>query len=163
MTITRRTLSAEVGPVEVTGPDGETVTLDLEEASPGRFTATWTAPEIGLYRLAQGEEEAVIALGPSAPREFEETIASGEKLDPVIEPTRGGILRLEDGAPDIRLVREGRPASGRGWIGITPREAYLTADVTITPLLPAWAFLLLASLLAVAAWLLEGRRSRKAA
>lgn len=163
MTITRRTLSAEVGPVEVTGPDGATVTLELAESSPGRFTATWAAPEIGLYRLAQGEKEAVIALGPSAPREFEETIASGEKLEPVIDPTQGGILRLEEGAPDIRAVREGRPAAGRGWIGITPREAYLTTDVTITPLLPAWAFLLLASLLAVAAWLVEGRRSRKTA
>jgi hypothetical protein len=163
MTITRRTLSAEVGPVEVTGPDGEIVTLTLEEVSPGRFSTTWTAPEIGLYRLVQGEEEAVIALGPSAPREFEETIASGEKLAPVIDPTAGGILRLEEGAPDIRLVREGRPAAGRGWIGITPREAYLTADVTITPLLPAWAFLLLAAFLAVAAWLVEGRRSRRTA
>jgi hypothetical protein len=39
MTITRRTLSTEVGPVDVTGPDGEVVTLELEEASPGRFTA----------------------------------------------------------------------------------------------------------------------------
>ena len=163
MTITRRTLLEDVGPVEVTGPDGTTVTLDLEEVSPGRFSTTWTAPEIGLYRIVQGEEDAVIALGPAAPREFEETIASGDKLSPVIDPTEGGILRLEEGAPGIRLVREGRPASGRGWIGITPREAYLTADVTITPLLPAWAFLMIAALLAFGAWLLEGRRSRSAA
>jgi hypothetical protein len=163
MTITRRTLAEEVGPVEVTGPDGTVVTLELTETSPGRFTTTWAAPEIGLYRLLQGEEDAVIALGPSAPREFEETIATGDKLEPVIDPTQGGVLRLEDGVPDIRTVREGRPASGRGWIGITPREAYVTTDVTITPILPAWAFLLIAALLAVGAWLLEGRRSRKTA
>ncbi len=162
MTITRRTLDDTVGPVEVTGPDGETVTLTLEEGAPGRFTATWTAPEIGLYRLAQGETEAVVALGPSSPREFEETIATGDRLDPVIAPTRGGTIRLEDGAPDIRPVREGRVASGRGWIGITPRDAYLTADVTIAPILPAWAFLALAALLAIGAWLIEGRRSRPA-
>ncbi len=160
MTISRRTLSESVGPVEVTGPDGESVIVELEEVSPGRFTADWTAPEIGLYRLVQGDQEAVIALGPSAPREFEETIAGGEKLEPVIDPTRGGVLNLESGAPDIRAVREGRPAAGRGWIGITPRNAYLTTDVTITPLLPAWAFLLIASLLAVGAWLVEGRRRR---
>jgi hypothetical protein len=163
MTITRRTLEDAAGPVEVTGPDGETVTLTLEETAPGRFTAAWTAPEIGLYRLSQGETEAVVALGPSSPREFEETIATGEKLDPAVSPTRGGILRLENGAPDIRIVREGRVASGRGWIGITPREAYLTADVTISPLLPPWAFLALAALLAVGAWLIEGRRSRNPA
>ena len=58
----------------------------------------------------------------------------------------------------MRAVREGRVAAGRGWIGITPRNAYVTQDVSISPLLPAWALLLLASLLAVAAWLREGRR-----
>lgn len=160
MTITRRTLGEEVGPVEITGPDGEVVSLEMGEESPGRFTTTWAAPEIGLYRLRQGDHDAVIALGPSAPREFEETIASGAKLDPLVDATRGGILALDEGAPDIRLVREGRPAAGRGWIGITPRDAYLTADVTVRPLLPAWAMLLIASLLAVGAWLIEGRRSR---
>jgi hypothetical protein len=60
--------------------------------------------------------------------------------------------------PDIRRVREGRPAEGRGWIGITPRDAYLTADVTITPLIAPWAFLLLAAMMTVGAWLWEGRR-----
>ena len=65
---------------------------------------------------------------------------------------------MSGGAPDIRQVREGRVAAGRGWIGITPRDAYLTADVTIVPLAPAWAFLLLAALLSVGAWLREGRR-----
>ncbi len=68
------------------------------------------------------------------------------------------MLRLEDGVPDLRQVRAGRPAAGRGWIGITPREAYLTADVRIAPFLPAWAWLLIASALIVGAWLREGRR-----
>ena len=52
----------------------------------------------------------------------------------------------------------GRPAEGRGWLGITPREAYLTADVTVVPLVNAWLFLLAASALMVGAWLREGRR-----
>ena len=158
VTILRRTLEEAIGPVEITGPDGETVTLPLEEVAPGRFVAEWTAPEIGLYRLSEGEEQAVIALGPSAPREFERTLASGEALEPLTEARRGGIHRIEDGVPQVRRVGEGRPASGRGWIGITPREAYTTADVSVTPLLPAWAWLLFASLLAVGAWLREGRR-----
>jgi hypothetical protein len=163
MLIERRTLEAEAGPVTVVGPDGSEVVLELEEVAPGRFRTEWAAPEIGLYRLAEGDREAVIALGPSAPREFEETIASGEKLAAAVAERRGGILAIEDGLPDVRQVREGRAAAGRGWIGITPREAYLTADVTVTPILPAWAFLLVAAALAVAAWLVEGRRSRPAA
>ena len=75
-----------------------------------------------------------------------------------MDSTAGGMLRIEDGNPDLREVREGRPAAGRGWIGITPRGAYRTADISVTPLLPAWVFLLLASLLIVGAWLREGRR-----
>jgi hypothetical protein len=67
-------------------------------------------------------------------------------------------MPISAGDIDIRSVREGRPAAGRGWIGITPREAFRTAEISITPLLPAWAFLLLASLLMVGAWLREGRR-----
>ena len=66
-------------------------------------------------------------------------------------------MRLEEGVPGIRTVRAGRPAAGRGWIGITPREAYETLDVRQTPMLPAWLVLLLASALIVAAWLREGR------
>ncbi|CAM4241653.1 membrane protein [Palleronia rufa] len=158
MTVTRRTLKAEVPPVTVEGPDGESVTLELQEVSPGRFEARYSGPQIGLYRLTQGEESAVIALGPQSPREFEETVASGDALEPLIEGTGGGIRAIEDGVPDIRQVREGRPAAGRGWLGITPRGAYLTADVTAVPLLPAWLWLLLGAGLAVAAWLREGRR-----
>lgn len=158
MTIERRTLGDAVGDVEIIGPDGEVVMVPLEETAPGRYGAVWEGPDIGLYRLKEGEQESVIALGPASPREFEETIASAALLEGPVDATRGGIQRISEGMPDIRRVREGRVAAGRGWIGITPREAYLTADIRISPLLPAWAMLLLASLLAVGAWLREGRR-----
>ncbi len=158
VTILRRTLLDTVGDVEIIRPDGETETVALAEVSPGRFTAKWTAPEIGLYQLAEGEQTAVVALGPAAPREFEQALASVETLEAPVDATRGGIRRIEDGVPELRKVREGRPAAGRGWLGITPRAAYLTADVRVSPLLPAWAWLLLASALIVGAWLREGRR-----
>ncbi|MEP2201314.1 MAG: hypothetical protein ABJI65_00400, partial [Tateyamaria sp.] len=159
MTITRRTLGESAEEVEIEGPDAALSLVPLEEVSPGRFSAVWEGPEIGLYRLSDGIEETVIALGPSAPREFEKTIASGDLLIDVVATTEGGVLRLSEGLPDIRRVREGRNAAGRGWIGITPRNAYLTADIRVSPLLPAWLKLFLASLLAVGAWLYEGRRS----
>ncbi len=158
MAITRRTLSETAGVVTLTGPDGSVTVLPLTETSPGRFTAEWTAPEIGLYRLSEGEQDAVIALGPSAPREFEETIASGDKLAALVDATRGGVRRVADGVPGLRFVREGRVAAGRGWLGFTPRDAYVTADIRVSPLLPAWAMLLLAAALAIGAWLREGRR-----
>ncbi len=158
MRIIRRTLALETGEVTVTHPDGTETVLTLEEVSPGRFETLWEAPEMGLYRLDDGVETSVIALGPAAPREFEQTIASAEVLSPLVTGTGGGAKTISDGDVSIRTVREGRPANGRGWIGITPRGAFQTAEVRITPILPAWAFLLLASLLMVGAWLREGRR-----
>jgi hypothetical protein len=109
--------------------------------------------------LAEGDQDAVVGLGPAAPREFEQTIASGDLLEPAVDGTRGGVRRLEDGLPSIRAVGEGRPAAGRGWLGITPREAFETLDVTQTPMLPGWLVLLLASGLILGAWLREGRRT----
>jgi hypothetical protein len=158
LTITRRTVGETPGDLTITGPDGSETVVAMPETAPGRQVLDWQAPDMGLYRLSQGDLTAVIAVGPQAPKEFEQTIATGEVLEPVVAALRGGTLALEDGLPDLRTVAEGRVAAGRGWIGITPREAYVTQDVRISPLLPAWLMLLIASALAVAAWLREGRR-----
>jgi len=158
LTFTRRTIGDPPGDLTITAPDGTETILPMPQTAPGRHELVWEAPEMGLYRLAQGDLTAVVAVGPSAPREFEQTLASDTVLAPVVEAGRGGMLRLADGAPDIRVVREGRVAAGRGWIGITPRNAFITQDVSIAPLLPAWAWLLIASMLTLAAWLREGRR-----
>ena len=158
MRITRRTLDETVPPVTITAPDGSTTELSLTPAGPGRFEAQHTGEEIGLYRLENGDQVTVIGLGPAAPREFVETIASDEALRPVIDGMRGGVARLEDGLPRLRDVRLGRPAAGRGWLGLTPRGAYETRDVRQTPLLPSWLVLLLSALFIIAAWLREGRR-----
>ena len=158
MTITRRTLGEGPREVQIVGPDGVVRVREMDEVAPGRFVALFEAPVIGLYRLRPGQAETVIALGPAAPREFEETIATGAKLAAMVAATRGGILALEAGLPDIRAVRPGRPAAGRGWIGLTRRDAYLTTDVKVRSLVPGWVLLLLVSGLSIIGWLHEGRR-----
>ncbi len=162
LTITRRSLAEEPpGDLTITAPDGTEVVLPMPALGPGKYEAVWDAPMLGLYRLEQGDLTRVIAVGPSSPREFVDTIATGDLLGPLAAPTNGGVTRIEDGLPDIREVRDGRPAVGRGWIGVTPREAYLTADVNVAALLPGWAYLLLAAALAIAAWLIEGRKGAR--
>jgi hypothetical protein len=156
--IIRRSLTEDIGEVTITTPSGDTETRPLREVSPGQFEARYEGAEIGLYRLAQGDQETVVGLGPAAPREFEQTIASAEVLAPLQQATRGGALRLEDGVPGLRNVREGRPAAGRNWIGLTPRAAYETLDIARMPLLPAWLVLLLAAGCILTGWLREGRR-----
>ncbi|WIY26653.1 hypothetical protein [Parasedimentitalea psychrophila] len=158
MRIRRRSLDDSVGKVTVTHPDGSTVDLDLTETGPGQWETQYDGPEIGLYRLTEGALTAVIGLGPAAPREFEETIATLQILHPVIKPSGGGLLPLQDGLPVLRNVRAGRPAAGRGWIGLTPRKAYETLSVVQSQLLPPWLLLLLSSFFIALGWIREGRR-----
>ena len=162
LTVVRRTMEGQADPVQVTLPDGSTRDIALQETAPGRFTARWVAPEAGLYRLTQGDLERVAALGPASPREFEEPIASPEPLAAALAASGGAVTQLSDGIPAVRVVRAGRPAAGRGWIGITPREAAATTDIRVVPLLPAWAWLAMAALLSVGAWLREGRGRTRA-
>ena len=79
-----------------------------------------------------------------------------------MEASGGGVLRIEDGLPDLRTVGEGRTAAGRGWIGITPRGAHVTQDIRVSALLPEWVWLAIASALILLAWLREGRLGGKA-
>ena len=125
---------------------------------PGLNRSTIKIPEMVLYRLKEGDLERVFVVGPSAPREFENAVATAELLGPIAAATNGGVLRLEAGVPSIRQVREGRPAFGRGWLGITPREAYRTIDLRLTPIMPAWAVLAAILALMLSAWIAEGRR-----
>ncbi|MFO7771095.1 MAG: hypothetical protein R6V38_07050 [Roseovarius gahaiensis] len=158
MRIIRRSLSDTVGPVTITTPSGDVIERELSEVQPGRFETLFDGPEIGLYRLENGDQSAVIGLGPAAPVEFEQTIASAGPLQPILDRTSGGAKALAEGLPRIRDVRPGRPAAGRGWIGLTPRDAFETLSVTQAPLLPAWVVLTLIAALTLGGWLREGRR-----
>ena len=159
VTITRRTLSWTPDTVVITRPDGTELALTMTEDTQGRFVEEFTGTQQGLYRLNEGDQETVFALGPAAPREFVDTIASAAPIVGMLEARRGGAAILEAGTPDLRTVREGRTATGRGWVGLTPREAFQTTSLRITSLVPPWLFLMLAALLTVFAWLREGRKS----
>ncbi len=163
LSITRRSMAeTPPGDLTVTNPDGTTRDLTMTKQSPGRYAVDIKASDLGLYRLAQDDLERVVAMGPAAPREFVETLATPDILAPIAAASNGGVLRLEQGTPDLRVVRQGRPAFGRGWIGITPRGAYVTTDLRVQPLVPGWMLLMLAAALAIGAWLVEGRFRRSA-
>jgi hypothetical protein len=154
----RRTLKDDPGPLTVTTPSGKKIETKLENSAPGLFEAVIPTDEPGLFRLADNFESSVVGLGPAAPRELVETIASDSVLSPTINMSRGGIATLSEGMPALRTVRPARPASGRGWVGVTPRGAYQTKGIVQIPLMPAWLTLVLVGFMIVGAWLREGRR-----
>ena len=158
LTIERRSMLDGPHVAQVTGPDGETVPVELDEQAPGRFRARIDAGQQGLFRVSDGDLDAVVVLGPANPREYERTITTADEMAPLISATRGGVARIQDGLPQIRRVPEGRTAAGRGWMGITPREAHAVTDMRLAALMPPWAWLILAAGLILGGWLREGRR-----
>ena len=156
--IIRQSLQDNIAPVTVTSPSGNKSLLNLKQTAPGRFEADLQTDELGLYRLIGDGQSSVVGLGPTAPQEFEHTIATAELLKPLITSTGGGVIRMTAALPGLRDVRPGRKAAGRGWIGLTPRKAFETRDITQLALLPPWLVLLLIAGLITAGWLREGRR-----
>ncbi len=155
--VQRRSLGQDIGQVTVTYPDGQEILLDLEPTAAGVWEGRFDGPMLGLYRLSEGDRSAVIGLGPRSPQEFKSVLATDEIVRPIVAVQKGGSLRLSEGTPKLRNVREGRPAAGDNWIGLYQRSAQETLSVSRSPLFPMWLFLLLSSSFLVLAWLREGR------
>jgi hypothetical protein len=136
---------------------GEARVLPYEQVAPGRWQALLEGAEEGLWRLDDGQAQAVAAVGPPSPAEYASPLASADPLSPLVEATNGGSAWLADGVPSVRAVAEGRRTAGRGWIGLTARDAYRVTGIRLTPLIPAWAAALIVGLLLLGAWLREGR------
>lgn len=157
LTVTRRSVDETPETLEVTAPSGAQTVLNFEAAGPGRWRTVFEAQEQGLHRMTDGELTAIAAVGPPSPIEFEQAVSTEDVLAPIAAATEGGVLRLQDGPPEVRRVREGRNASGRGWVGLARREAYAVENVSLTPLAPGWLMLTLAAATMIFAWRVEGR------
>ncbi|MEO0914894.1 MAG: hypothetical protein AAFY59_18250, partial [Pseudomonadota bacterium] len=157
ITVTRRSLGESVGDVRVIDPEGAEEVLPLVEVAPGVWQTKFPAPVNGIYRLSEGVTETVTAVGPAAPKEFENPISTDVLLAGLVDATGGGALRLAEGVPTVRRVSENRVTAGRNWIGLVRREAFDVRDIRLTPLAPGWLMLLLAGSLVFVAWRIEGR------
>jgi hypothetical protein len=157
--VERRSLADEAPDgVRATPPGGgEAKVLPYEQVAPGRWQALMEGAEEGLWRLDDGQAQAVAAVGPASPAEYANPLASAEPLQPLVDATEGGVAWLADGVPGVRAVAEGRRTAGRGWIGLAARDAYRVTGIRLTPLIPAWLAALLVGLLLLGAWLRESR------
>ena len=159
LTVTRRSMQDEVGPGTLTFPSGRTAELAFEQIRPGRWHASLTVDEAGLYRMTQGKLSAVTAVGPLNPKEFSDVRATGARLAPIAAATGGGIFWVGENAtntPGIRRVRAGRDTAGSNWLGLQRNEQYLVRTVRQTSLItgPFGLLLLLGGL--VFLWRREG-------
>jgi hypothetical protein len=157
--IARRSLSDDPATVTITAPSGQTRTVELKPnpATPGRAQARAPAAERGLFRVSDGTRATFAVVGALNSLEFADLRATADKLAPLAGATGGGVFWLANGLPEVRGVRPGRDAAGRGWMGLRRNEAFAVTGARQNPLLPA--LLVLAAVFAALglAWWREGR------
>lgn len=166
LTLERRTLEDKVAPITLSAPGGERSEVTLEQERPGIWKATVDVKLPGLYKAeTQGPSGALTAVahaGVEDPREMSEVVATGDKLEPLIEKTGGGTFwtrtdEASDGddvtLPRVAMMTGGRVMAGSGWMGLADREAYLTKGVKLTPMFNGlFALAALLALMAMAWW-----------
>ena len=122
--IERRTLAESVPPVTATSPSGATSEVTLIEVSPGLWQGRIEDAENGVWRLANGDQNAVAVVGPSAPKEFENPVSTGDVLAAACRRPRAA---ASGGS------RTGCPTCGSSARAGWPRAAAGSALPTATP------------------------------
>lgn len=163
LSIRRQTMGDNPGTASVTTPSGKTLTVDLTQGKPGLFENTIQTDEIGVFRVKNGDLEALAHVGPVDAPEFADSISTTERLQPLAQATGGSVKRLHADAessvqvPAITAVSAGRATSGNDWIGL--RETQDTALKSVHRLPLFSGLLALAALLMIfgGMWYREGR------
>ncbi|MCW2276044.1 hypothetical protein GJ654_17500 [Rhodoblastus acidophilus] len=161
--IERQTLAAQAGPVHVIAPSGQESELKLEPAEPGLFKGKIARPELGLYRLSQGELSALVPVGPENPLEYRELVSTTEKLRTLAEATGGSSRRIgQAGADTVKIPRlvalsDSPSYAGADFVAIRRTGASVARGMSLTPLAVGLAGLLALLGLVVGAWAWEGR------
>ena len=162
--ITRRSLTADLAPVFVTGPSGAETQLVLNEQGDGRATGQISVSEPGIYRFDDGTRTTVAGVGTINPIEFADVSATDLLVRPVTAASGGGVAWLSDnGSPDLRRNRPGRaladsPSNGGSarWLAFQSNDATAIRGVREVPFLPALVLLLAIGAALMGAWRREG-------
>lgn len=158
LTITRRSLAEDELPVTVTPPEGGDIVVTPKDAGDGRFVAQMPATMPGLYRLSDGLNTALTAVGSPNPLETYDVVTTEGRLKPLAGATGGGVYWLEDsGAPTVRRISSTRVTHGTSWMGFVENEQFLVTGLRQTPLAPLALLLLAVMAGAMLAWWREGR------
>jgi hypothetical protein len=162
LTIERQSLKGDTPPISLTGPTGAATAVQLKSAEPGLSRATIDVDQLGLYRVSDGEHQALVNVGPDNPIEFREVVSTTEKLRPLAEASGGTVRRIADGdgdgalMPRVIAMHESPSYGGVDYIGVKRTGSSVIVGVASTPL--AIGFLGLAALLGaiLLVWRREG-------
>ncbi len=171
LTIERRSMDDTIRPVALSEPGGQTSDITLEKAGPGLWRSTLDVKAAGLYKMqtpsSAGGLTAVALAGIDDPKEMSEVVATEDKMKPIADATGGGVfwtrgnglLSSSTGVdlPRISMLQNAQVLSGKGWLGLKDREAFVTKGVKVTPMFTGLAALAGLLALIALAWWREGR------
>jgi hypothetical protein len=155
--VERRSLSDNVPPVTITGPDGKAIPLELAANGEGKFTAKTPLTQPGLYSATDGTLTTLAALGRTDEKEFQDLRATPDKLAPAAAASRGGVQWLEDGLPRISKAKAGSLMAGSGWFALKDNQQFRVTAISEISLFATLLSLAALLLTAVAMWFREGR------
>ena len=156
--IRQQSLTAQGGEITVTKPDGTEVKLKLVDDGRGRATGSIEAPDQGLYKVSDGTRQAFAASGALNSKEWADPRAATTAMQALVEESAGGIRMVStEGQPIWRRMPADSAMAGSGWLGLKQNGDYTVTGVRNTPLLPAWAALLLTLGLVMLAWRRESK------
>ena len=163
LSIRRQTMGDNPGVATVTTPSGKELQVNLARSKPGLFEGSLQTDEIGIFRVKNGDLEALAHVGPIDAPEFADSISTADRLKPLADATGGSVHRVRASAgssirvPTITAISGNRNASGNDWIGL--RETVDTQLKSVNRLPLFSGFLALGLLLFVfgGMWYREGR------
>ena len=168
MTIERQSLKADAPEIAIIGPTGAVSRTRLKAAEPGLSRATIDVDRLGLYRVSDGEHQALVNVGPDNPLEFQEVVSTTEKLRPIAEATGGTVRRIAHAAgegivmPRIIAMHESPSYGGADYLGVKRTGSSVVVgrrhDAARRSVSSAWLALLGAIILV---WRREGSAGRR--
>lgn len=163
--IRRQTMADKPESVTVQFPSGKTTTLTLKKQQEGVFTASLETDEIGLFKVKNGDKEALTHIGPVNSPEYSQLISTEEILSPLSLRTGGATVRLHHKTGDnIKLPAIEIVKSKLYDQHLKPNRIFLNA-ASETRLVNSFAFSIFSGVLALVAallllcslWYREGR------
>lgn len=161
--VLRRSLKPVNRAARVTTPGGRILSAPLKDRGDGTATGSIPVETPGLYRVADGTLNTMVAIGSLNPREMSDVRTSDRHARRAVQTRGGSVVWLgETGVPDIRRVAPKRRVSGAGgvsgrWIGLRRNGDYVVTGIREIPLLAGFLALLLALLPMLFGWRRESQ------
>ena len=154
ITVSERDLTPEAKSVVMTAPSGEQQNVSLTTKIPGWITADVTANSSGIYSFDNGKKKAFAVVGSASNAEFSDVRTTADKLKPVVDKTKGGIIWFQENQGfSLKEVSETSGNMGSdNWLGIKRNKAYNVDNVETLSLMPNWLTLFVILALCVWAW-----------